>query len=629
MTEIQSGTVATSGPPEGGKYMMQVNDGDPKSETKPSPEKGDENETRGNWTGKLDFLLSCVSFAVGLGNIWRFPFLCYENGGGAFLIPYVLMIFMAGLPLFFLELSFGQFASQGCLSIWSISPLFKGLGFGMLILCGLVTLYYNIIIAYTLFYLFASFTSDVPWRSCGHPWNSENCTVFSKDDNRTWNGTFDNGTGYARPSEEYFNNYVLDISDGIHIMGPVKWDLALCLLLAWILVFLSLVKGIKTSGKVVYVTSIFPYVVLTCLLIRGITLEGAIDGIIYYIKPDIEKLKQAKVWQDAAVQIFYSLGTAFGSLHTLASYNKFHNNCFRDAIAVTFINCGTSIFAGFVIFSVIGFMAHDAGMAVDKVVESGPGLAFIAYPEAIARMPLSTLWALLFFLMVFMLGLGSEFCMFETVITGMVDELEKFNPVFRKRKWLVTLLMAVLMYILGLSMVTNGGIYLLTIMNSFSAGLSVLIIAMLECIVIAYIYGADRFLDDLNVMLGFRPGIYWKACWKLLSPAFLMFIIVFTFVGYSRMKYNTYTYPVWAECLGWLMTLASLVPVFVYPIYYLLKQEGTFMERLRESLRPTSEWGPALEYHRKEAGFPILPEESQVTPPDEVKKLFKEAESNV
>ncbi|XP_038055503.1 sodium- and chloride-dependent glycine transporter 1-like [Patiria miniata] len=627
MTETHGGVVA---PPDGGKYMMQLNDSELQNGIKPAQGKGDENEARGNWSGKLDFLLSCVSFAVGLGNVWRFPFLCFENGGGAFLIPYILMIFMAGLPLFFLELSFGQFASQGCLSIWAISPIFKGLGFGMLIVCALVTLYYNVIIAYALFYFFASFTSDVPWRTCGNEWNTDNCTIFDKDNNMTVNGTYENNTHAVRPSQEFFNKYVLGMSDGMHIMGPVKWDLALCLLLAWVLVFLSLVKGIKTSGKVVYVTSIFPYFVLLCLLIRGVTLEGAIDGIIYYIKPDLERLKHAKVWQDAAVQIFYSLGTAFGSLHTLASYNKFHNNCYRDAIIVTFINCGTSVFAGFVIFSVIGFMANDAGVSVEKVVASGPGLAFIAYPEAIARMPLSTLWALLFFIMILMLGIGSEFCMFETVITGMVDELEKFNTVFRKKKWLVTLAMAVVMYLLGLTMVTSGGIYLLTIMNAFSAGLSVLIIAMLECFVIAYVYGADRFLDDLNVMLGFRPGFYWKACWKLVSPAFLTFIIIFTFVGYSRMTYNkVYLYPVWAECLGWLMTLASILPIVVYPIYYLLKQEGTFMERLRKSLRPTKEWGPALDSHRKEAGFPVLPEDNHAANPDEVRKLYKEAESNV
>lgn len=112
----------------GGKYMIQLNDVDLPLNAKPVnvQPKGDENEARGNWSGKLDFLLSCVSFAVGLGNVWRFPFLCYENGGGAFLIPYIVMIFLAGLPLFFLELCFGQFASKGCLSIWKISPLFKG-----------------------------------------------------------------------------------------------------------------------------------------------------------------------------------------------------------------------------------------------------------------------------------------------------------------------------------------------------------------------------------------------------------------------------------------------------------------------------------------------------------------------
>merc|ERR1711874_288307 len=130
--------------------------------------------------------------------------------------------------------------------------------------------------------------------------------------------------------------------------------------------------------------ALFPYFVLFILLIRGATLEGAYEGILFYVYPTAEKLeglKNVKVWAAAATQIFYSLGPSFGGLITLASYNKFSNNCHRDAILIAFSNCATSIFAGFVIFSIVGFMANQAGLSVEDAIKSGTGLAFIAYPE--------------------------------------------------------------------------------------------------------------------------------------------------------------------------------------------------------------------------------------------------------
>ncbi|XP_063970678.1 sodium- and chloride-dependent glycine transporter 1-like isoform X1 [Lytechinus pictus] len=592
-----------------GKYVS-LNDVSAAQDIEPYDNEDD--QARGKWGSKIDFLLSCVSYAVGIGNVWRFPFLCFKNGGGAFLIPYILMLVLAGLPLFLLEMSFGQFTSVGCLGIWKICPMFKGIGYGMLIICFLVSIYYQVILAYTIFYLFSSLTSVLPWASCGHGWNTDNCTSERiKDDNSTFNLT--TLLNPKPPSEEYFYNHVLGISSGVHDLGDVKWKLALCLLAAWVITFLCLIKGIKTSGKVVYLTSTFPYLVLFILFIRGVTLEGAVDGIIFYMKPDIVKLAKPQVWQDAATQIFFSLGVAFGSLHTLSSYNKWKNNCYRDALIVSVINCLTSIFAGFVIFSVLGFMANQAGVSVEDIVTSGPGLAFVAYPEAIARMPISPLWSILFFTMLFMLGLGSQFCQFETVNTGLADELEKYNKNFRKYKWCITLTMSIICFLLGLPLVCEGGMYLVNLMNDFSGGLSLVFIGMFETVVITWFYGADKYLDNIEAMLGFRPNIYWKACWKYISPVFLLVVIIFSLVMYEPSKYGShYTYPSWAEAMGWMMTIVSLVPIIVYAIWFIWKQDAsTIKEKLRMASRPAVDFGPVLNLHRKEAGFPPLPSRSQ------------------
>lgn len=138
----------------------------------------DENKERGNWSSGLEFLLSCLSYAVGLGNIWRFPYLCYRNGGGAFLIPYTIMLLFVGLPLFLMELSFGQYASEGPITIWKISPLFQGIGYAMFLMTTLVGIYYNMILAWALFYLGSSLTTQLPWSSCSNWWNTDACRRF-------------------------------------------------------------------------------------------------------------------------------------------------------------------------------------------------------------------------------------------------------------------------------------------------------------------------------------------------------------------------------------------------------------------------------------------------------------------
>ncbi|KAF1554862.1 Sodium-dependent proline transporter, partial [Eudyptula minor] len=251
---------------------------------------------RGNWTGRLDFLLSCIGYCVGLGNVWRFPYRAYTNGGGAFLVPYFIMLAICGIPIFFMELSLGQFSSLGPLAVWKISPLFKGVGMGTILIVSLVAIYYNMIIAYVLFYLFASLTSDLPWQHCGNWWNTDLCLDHHVI--KVGNTTFPvNITNTVSPSEEYWSRYVLHIqgSSGIGDPGRIRWNLCLCLLLSWTIVYLCILKGVKSSGKVVYFTATFPYLILVMLLIRGVTLEGAWKGIRFYLTPQFDHLLSSKV----------------------------------------------------------------------------------------------------------------------------------------------------------------------------------------------------------------------------------------------------------------------------------------------------------------------------------------------
>ncbi|XP_006824369.1 sodium- and chloride-dependent GABA transporter 1-like [Saccoglossus kowalevskii] len=560
--------------------------------------------TREKWSGKMDFILSCVGFAVGLGNVWRFPYLCYKNGGGAFLIPYLMFWAFAGIPLFFLEVSIGQFLNIGGLGIWKLCPVFKGVGYAAVIISGLLDIYYIIIIAWTLYYLFASFASKLPWETCSHPWNTIYCvSVLTNQSTHSAaeqivsdNGTYQiaatlssvnattefyiNESLKVSPVEEFWRRGVLKITDGIHESGTVRWELALCLLLAWCLTYFCIWKGVKQTGKVVYFTATFPYFVLFVLLIRGATLPGSLNGVIFYITPQWEQLLKPQVWIDAGTQIFFSFGIGLGSLVALGSYNPYHNNCYRDSLIVGCVNSATSLLAGFVLFAVIGFMAHDQDKEVKDVVDQGPGLAFMAYPSAVVKLPISPLWSILFFSMLLMLGLDSQFCTMEGFITALVDEYPK---VLRKHRALFILACAAVSYLLGLACITEGGMYFFQLMDYYSAsGISLLFLVFFETIAISWAFGVRRFYDAIEDMIGFRPNYFWMICWTFITPTLVLGVFLFSFIKYERVTYgDDYTYPIWGEFIGWLLALSSMVWIPGYAIYKIAITPGTLRERLR------------------------------------------------
>ncbi|XP_055957220.1 sodium- and chloride-dependent taurine transporter-like isoform X2 [Patella vulgata] len=275
------------------------------------------------WKNNLEFLLSLIGYSVGLGNIWRFPYLCALNGGAVFLIPYAIFMFLVAFPLSFLELSIGQFSGKSTYDVWDICPAFRGLGVAMIVVTGILCLYYTMILAWILYYLFHSFMSPLPWTTCGNWWNTDTCFVHQyRTDNFTSTGgnhtnnltsSLRNLVQYATnysslmntnvssthvnistigltAPEEFWNYNVLRMSTGLDDLGSMQWQLVVPLIISWIIIFLCIIKGVKSAGKVVYLTAIAPYIIITIILIRAATLPGAIDGVKFYIIPDFSKL---------------------------------------------------------------------------------------------------------------------------------------------------------------------------------------------------------------------------------------------------------------------------------------------------------------------------------------------------
>ncbi|TRY55050.1 hypothetical protein DNTS_020780 [Danionella cerebrum] len=525
-------------------------------QTRPQPKE------REQWSSKLEFLLAVAGHII-----------------GAFFVPYVLFLFTCGIPLFFLETTLGQYTSQGGITCWrKICPLFEGLGYGSQVVVLYTGVYYIIILAWAFLYLFSSFGSELPWASCNNYWNTESCKEFSKG-----NITDNSPEKSTSPVVEFWERRILGLSEGIEQIGNVRWDLALCLLLAWIICYFCVWKGVKSTGKVVYFTATFPYLMLIVLLVRGLTLPGAMNGITFYLYPDPTRLKDPQ-----ALNCSRLLKTCV--LTALGSYNKYDNNCYRDCVYLCLLNSLTSFVAGFAIFSVLGFMADEQGMDISMVAESGPGLAFIAYPRAVALMPLPQLWAIFFFIMIIFLGLDSEFVYHEALVTSISDMYPSFFQIGHRRKILL-LFICVASFLIGLFMVTEGGLYVFQLFDYYAcSGMTLLTFAILQSICVGWVYGADRLYDCIEDMIGYRPWSFMKICWKYLTPVICTGTFIFSLVKYTPLKFNNvYEYPWWGYGIGGFFTLSSTLLVPLWMIYLVGTTPGSMQERLRVLCTPAED----------------------------------------
>ncbi|XP_005469626.1 sodium-dependent neutral amino acid transporter SLC6A17 isoform X2 [Oreochromis niloticus] len=460
-----------------------------------------------------------------------------------------------------------------------------------LMVCGFVGLYYNVIIGWSIFYFFQSFQYPLPWSDCPIRKNGTLAIVEPECDKSS-------ATTY------FWYRQTLNTTSTIAESGGLNIKMTLSLLVAWIIVCLAVIKGIASSGKVMYFSSLFPYVVLFCFLVRGLMLKGSVDGIAHMFTPKLEKMLEPQVWREAATQVFFALGLGFGGVIAFSSYNKIDNNCHFDAVLVSVINFLTSILATLVVFAVLGFKAnimnekcvvenaekilgylnsnvlsHDlipphvnfshlstsdyAEMyRVIKTVKEdsfpqlglepcvledelnkavqGTGLAFIAFTEAMTHFPASPFWSVMFFFMLINLGLGSMIGTMTGITTPVLDA-------YKVQKELFTVCCCIIAFLCGLLFVQRSGNYFVTMFDDYSAGLPLTVVVILENLSVAWIYGTKRFMQDLEDMLGFRPCIIYFYLWKYVSPLCLIVLISATVI---EMAISPPGYNAWVQELA-------------------------------------------------------------------------------
>lgn len=441
---------------------------------------------RARWKTQRAFILATVGAATGLGNIWRFPYVSYANGGGAFLIPYLLAYLAAGIPLIILELGLGQRFQRGAPGAWTkVSKKMEGLGWWSTFVSFVIAIYFAVIVAWIFDYLYYSLTI-------------------------AWKGR----------AADFFLNDFLGVSSGPSVIGSVSMPVVVGLVLTWLTIFLSIRKGPELVSRIVRITVPMPVILLIIMIIRGITLDGAMEGVTYYLTPDFASLMSFDVWVAAFTQVFFSVGVGMAIVISFASYKYVQSDITKTSIIITASNAIISVMAGFAVFSVLGYLAFQQGVTIPEVATGGTGLAFVAFPTAIELMPVAApLFGIIFFLTLLTFALDSAFSFVEAINTSIADS---WNISTGKSSAIV----CTVLFFLSLFFATDGGFYWIEIVDHFINNYGVTLVCLGEALFIGWAYDVTDFRKWITAVSEWRLGRWWDYCMRFLTPLVIVTIVV-------------------------------------------------------------------------------------------------------
>jgi len=450
---------------------------------------------RERWAGRKTFIMAAVGSAIGLGNLWRFPYVAAQNGGGAFLLPYFIALVTAGIPIMIIEYGIGiRYQKSANLAFGEIRSPFRAIGWVAILGALVINIYYCVILAWSWYYLFDSFALK--------QWATD-----------------------VSVSAYHFEHQVLQYakSDGPWDFVGIRWELLAGLAVTWIAIWAIIRSGLKKIGKILLMTVPFPAILVVILVVSGVSQAGAGKGLTYYLEPNWELLGQAKVWLAAYGQVFFSLSLGFGTMIAYSSFMPRNTEVPNSAGITSFANCSFSFLAGFAVFSVLGAFASVTNMDMADVITDGPGLAFVVYPAALAKLPWATGFAVIFFATLLLLGIDSAFSLLETVGAALSD---KFG--FSRTK--ATTVVAVVSFLCGLPFVTCAGLYWLDIIDHFINNYVITFVAICECIIVGYFLGINKFTKSVNRHAEVKLGFTYKALILAVTPIVLGVVLVLSFI---------------------------------------------------------------------------------------------------
>lgn len=416
-----------------------------------------------------EYLFALIGYAIGIGNIWRFPYVIASNGGAACLFAYLVCLVFVAAPLFLYELIVGQHVRLSTVRCYAtIHPRWTSLGYASGIMLFFTLAYYAMVNAYTLPFVFNSLKDPLPWLA--------------------------EGTN----SESFWTNDILNSFPDVHDkeagLGGLQWNLVFSLLGFWVLVLLSAGFGKKVLAKVVYVTVTLPVVLVAILVARAVFLDGAADGIEFYIgKFEASKLTDFTVWATACSQILFSLSPGFGTAITYSSYTRPKEDVYRTCLIVVVCNSLFSIFGGFGVFSIIGNVAYNEGLPVEEVAtRSGAGLAFVTIAEGMRHFgKFSNVMSVLFYFMLLTLGLDSAYAWLDTLVSYVDDTMAAYG--FKPRPtWQITSATVLVLFLCGLPFTTRLGLELIDIVDHYAATLFLLFVVFMEVVMLNMDFGWRR-----------------------------------------------------------------------------------------------------------------------------------------
>lgn len=458
-------------------------------------------EKRTQWGSKWGFLFAAVGSAVGLGNIWRYPYVVYESGGGAFLIPYFFAIFTAGIPLLILEYSMGHlYRGSTPLAVFRANKNFEWLGWWPVISSAVILCYYSMILSMAVKYI-----------------------LFSVD--KSW----------GQDSNDFFYNEFLKLSDSPFHLGGIVWPILIGILIIWAVNWLICYRDIKTGiEKISKLLLPCLLVIMIIIVIKGITLDGAATGLNALFTPDWDRVKNPQIWISAYGQVFFSLSIATGIMMTYSSYLPDKTDINNSAFLTAFANSGFEFLAAIGVFSILGAMAESQGVAVDEVVTSGIGLAFIAFPKVFSTMGIwGNILGVLFFICLSFAGITSSVSLVEAISASIIDKSGW------QRKNVVTVI-CVIGFAASSIFSLNAGLYLLDIMDNFINNYGIVAVGLLEAIMVGWIIKPIVIREHTNSMSYFKTGAWWDIIIKYITPAILSVTLLQTIVNGFKTPYGGY-----------------------------------------------------------------------------------------